>query len=146
MRVIFDHVRPSGRIMPVMQVIEAQSARSWGLTITSITNRSAHSIWFGATHIYAANFAMLAAGTVARTSGDCHLVARVDADTGAPDAGEAAECVPPLGGCSGCRSAVGLVVRSTRLEPGSGGPTQRPALRSGRRSTSRSRCDRRDSQ
>jgi len=38
MRVIFDHVRPSGRIMPVMQVIEAQSARSWGLTITSITN------------------------------------------------------------------------------------------------------------
>ena len=40
MRVIFDHVRPSGRIMPVMQVIEAQSARSWGLTITSITNMS----------------------------------------------------------------------------------------------------------
>jgi hypothetical protein len=40
MRVIFDHLRPSGRIMPVMKVIEAQSARSWGLTITSITNRS----------------------------------------------------------------------------------------------------------
>ena len=38
MRVIFDHARPSGRIMPVMQVIEAQSARSWGLTISSITN------------------------------------------------------------------------------------------------------------
>ena len=43
MRVIFDHVRLSGRIMPVMQVIEAQSARSWGLTITSITNMSANS-------------------------------------------------------------------------------------------------------
>ena len=42
MRVIFDHVRPSGRIMPVMEVIEAQSARSWGLTITSITNTSEH--------------------------------------------------------------------------------------------------------
>ena len=40
MRVIFDHVRPSGRIMPVMQVIEAQSAWSWGLTITSITSMS----------------------------------------------------------------------------------------------------------
>jgi hypothetical protein len=26
--------------MPVMQVIQAQSARSWGLTITSITNMS----------------------------------------------------------------------------------------------------------
>jgi hypothetical protein len=38
MRVIFDHVRPSGCIMPVMQVIEAQSAWSWGLTITSITS------------------------------------------------------------------------------------------------------------
>jgi len=43
MRVIFDHVRPSGRIMPVMQVIEALSARSWGLTITSITNMTERS-------------------------------------------------------------------------------------------------------
>jgi hypothetical protein len=43
MRAIFDHVRPSGRIMPVMQVIEALSARSWGLTITSITNMTERS-------------------------------------------------------------------------------------------------------
>ena len=35
-------LQPSGLgIMPVMQVIEAQSARTWSLTITSITNMSA---------------------------------------------------------------------------------------------------------
>jgi len=39
MRVTFDYVRPSGRIMPVMQVIEARrGAPGGGLTSSSITN------------------------------------------------------------------------------------------------------------
>jgi hypothetical protein len=39
MRVTFHYVRPPGRMMPVMQVIEARRrAPGWGLTSSSITN------------------------------------------------------------------------------------------------------------